>query len=352
MNISIPGFEKVEDLKGECNGWNLGYLILTLGVTLILVGALFYYVKQRIEVLETSQKEQIHIMQSFIASIGDQFQRMNAYIQTKLGLSGSQVPVPPSVPSSVPLHDNLSKNSLQESSRIDISESSDSDSESYDSDSESDSDSSGSTHSSSASSNTTRDSYQDRSQIKQIKIHDIIADPDNVPINSSSNTCNMDNIKVIELNQIGEYESGSDEPGSESESESESGSESDSDSEPESESESGLTSKAKDGSEEHAPVALDGIHVTKLENNVASAFTDDIGIDINIDKEVAKNSGQKKTLTIDLDENKSSVSNHEPQYSTLSIKQLRQLLKKKTPLLTIPDISKMKREAIIEMLQQ
>lgn len=348
--MSMPGFEKVEDLKGECNGWNLGYLILTLGVTLILVGALFYYVKQRIEVLETSQKEQIHIMQSFIASIGDQFQRMNAYIQTKLGLSGSQVPVPPSVPSSVPLHDSLSKNSLQESSKIDISESSDSDSESSDSDSESDSDSSGSTHSSSASSNTTRDSYQDRSQVKQIKIHDIIADPDNVPINSSSNTCNMDNIKVIELNQIGEYESSSDEPGSESESESDS--DSDSESESESESESGLTSKANDGSEEPAPVALDSIHVTKLENNVASEFTDDIGIDINIDKEVAKNSGQKKTLTIDLDENKSSVSNHEPQYSTLSIKQLRQLLKKKTPLLTIPDISKMKREAIIEMLQQ
>ena len=89
MNIasSGSGSGSVCDLAGGCAGWmgDTGSLILSIVVTLILVGALFYYVKQRVEILETSQKEQIHIMQSFIASIGDQFHRMNVYIQHKLG---------------------------------------------------------------------------------------------------------------------------------------------------------------------------------------------------------------------------------------------------------------------------
>ena len=60
---------------------NMGMLILSLGITIALVGALFYYVRQRFEVLEVSHKEQIGVMQNFIASIGDQFHRMHSFIR-------------------------------------------------------------------------------------------------------------------------------------------------------------------------------------------------------------------------------------------------------------------------------
>jgi len=65
-----------------CSGFgSIGMLLLSLGITVALVGSLFYYVRQRFEVLEVSHKEQIGVMQNFIASIGDQFQRMHSFIQ-------------------------------------------------------------------------------------------------------------------------------------------------------------------------------------------------------------------------------------------------------------------------------
>ena len=63
----------------ECAEYkNFAFLLVSLGITAILVGALFYYVKQRFEVLEVSHKEQIGVMRNFIASISDQFQRMGS----------------------------------------------------------------------------------------------------------------------------------------------------------------------------------------------------------------------------------------------------------------------------------
>jgi hypothetical protein len=351
--MNIPILEAACEVKGDCNGWNMGYLILSLGITLILVGALFYYVKQRIEVLETSQKEQIHIMQSFIASIGDQFQRMNMYIQTKLGVSSS------TSGNSIPMPQPHTSTSKLVDSRIDISESSDSNSDS-DSDSDPDSDSSETSStstrdSSSASSNTTRDSYQNEDNVKQIKIHDLIPVTDigspEVHLNvHSSSSSNMENIKVIELSD----------PLPESDIETDSASETDSETESSSDSEYGVD----------PPLPLhtvnDSVHVTKLEsvnidnmNGTNSANGNGMngnGTNGNDNDNDNDSSGkiyagnQKKTLIIDLDENENKTD--EPQYSTLSIKQLRQLLKKKSPLLTTNDISKMKRESIIELLEQ
>ena len=53
-------------LGEECTEYkNLAFLLMSLGITIILVGALFYYVKQRFEVLEVLHKEQIGVMRNF-----------------------------------------------------------------------------------------------------------------------------------------------------------------------------------------------------------------------------------------------------------------------------------------------
>lgn len=308
----------LSDGDGECGGWNfgIGSLVLSLGITLILVGALFYYVKQRIEVLETSQKEQIHVMQGFIASIGEQFQRMTAYVQEKVGLGASRPPVPsvptPGQPISI------------SNSRINISDS-DSTSESSNSDSETDSDSEYDSSDNSRSSNTTRDSDSDRyTKSPQINIHEV---SDTIGINDSDT---MDNVKIIELTPAQMESHHEKEQDSESESESESDSETESESESESESDSVR-------SDTNVP-----IHVTKIDSE----------------------QGQKKTLVIDLDgeldgqvgigiatATTSNTSSTTSDYATLTIKQLRQLLKKKNPSMLMNDIAKMKREQIVELLQ-
>ena len=303
------------DGDGECGGWNfrIGSIILSLGITLLLVGALFYYVKQRIEVLETSQKEQIHVMQGFIASIGEQFQRMTAYVQEKVGFGDSRPPVP-----SIPTPGQPIPNS-----RINISDS-DSTSESSNSDSETESDSEYESSDNSRSSNTTRDSHSDRyTKSPQINIHEV---SDTIGIIDSDT---MDNVKIIELTpaQIEPLHK------QEQDSDSESVSDSETESEHESDSESESDSVRSDA---NVPV-----HVTKIDSD----------------------QGKKKTLVIDLDGKldgqvniatataTATATSTTSDYATLTIKQLRQLLKKKNPSMLMNDIAKMKREQIVEMLQ-
>ena len=126
-------------LGEECAEYkNLAFLLVSLGITIILVGALFYYVKQRFEVLEVSHKEQIGVMRNFIASISDQFQRMSAM--------GALAPIP-GQPS--PVQDQIQDHQAQtqkqkmqprDEDRLSISES-DSESESeYDEDGDDDDD--------------------------------------------------------------------------------------------------------------------------------------------------------------------------------------------------------------------
>lgn len=342
-------------VEGECGTWNLGSLILSLGITLILVGALFYYVKQRIEVLETSQKEQIHVMQSFIASIGNQFQRMNAYVQEKIESvvhGSSKASEPASAPAPVPA-----------STRIDISESSDSDSSgsSYSSDSSDSSDSdydngseySESRSSNSRSSNTTRDSYP-----KQIKIHEA---PQHAQENATSSNVNMDNIKVIEITpeQLGSGDANALDDDMASSSSHASSSDTDS-------ADSGDSS---DSEQLETTSHSTPIHVTKKAEaieDIEELVLDDIihtntttSSNTNSNTNTSSSPTQKKTLVIDLDggngdekSNQDTTNSSEgPQYSSLNIKQLRQLLKKKNPTLLMNDISKMKREQIVEMLQ-
>jgi hypothetical protein len=70
------------------------------------------------------------------------------------------------------------------------------------------------------------------------------------------------------------------------------------------------------------------------------------------EKETEKEKGtQKKTLVLDLEKEEVSAPSASTQYSSLSIKQLRQLVKKKSILLDSEnEISKMKREQLIELL--
>jgi hypothetical protein len=70
------------------------------------------------------------------------------------------------------------------------------------------------------------------------------------------------------------------------------------------------------------------------------------------EKEKEKEKGtQKKTLVLDLEKEEVSAPSASTQYSSLSIKQLRQLVKKKSILSDGEnEISKMKREQLIELL--
>jgi hypothetical protein len=330
MNTVVTGGG---DCGSACN-FGIGSLVLSLGITLILVGALFYYVKQRIEVLETSQKEQIHVMQSFIASIGEQFQRMSAYIQEKVGFGPSQ-PIP-----------NEKRSVAQEASnsRINISDSERSESDSSESESESDSNTASdseyeSSSDNSRSSNTTRDSARDQyEKSPQIKIHDA-----SDTINSVNS---MDNVKIIELTSAQIEPEPEPEQDSESESSDSEASDSESsESEPDSEAdhESEMTSR-NDDTNTNIPV-----HVTKIDGTASNSDSD---------KFQSQSQNQKKTLIIDLDgdldgESGASieVEHQQSQYDTLTIKQLRQLLKKKNQSMLMNDIAKMKREQIVQILQ-
>ena len=352
MNIASSGSC---DLAGGCAGWmgDTGSLILSIVVTLILVGALFYYVKQRVEILETSQKEQIHIMQSFIASIGDQFHRMNVYIQHKLGSTNEVTTNEDSKQQQQQQHTRMG------SSRIDISDHDDdeddtkvihlrSESESEsDSDSGSDSDldssSDGGESNDSKSSNTTRDSWLGSKQYKQIKIHDMETDSAAV----DNDEIHDDGIKVVEIDPQFIHCAGS-QAGSDSDSSSDSGSDSDS------ESDSCSQNENKN--------MIQDIHVIKVDSGSSLEISEKgsgsgSGSDKEKEKEKEKEKGaQKKTLVLDL-EKEEEVSAHTPsasggaQYSSLSIKQLRQLVKKKSILVDGEnEISKMKREQLIDLL--
>jgi hypothetical protein len=351
MNIASSGSISTSACDIASAGWmgDTGSLVLSIVVTLILVGALFYYVKQRVEILETSQKEQIHIMQSFIASIGDQFHRMNMYIQHKLGTTND-------------VKEDLKQQQQQQqqqhtrmgSSRIDISDhddddsniihlraESDSDSNSN-SDSESDSSSDGGESTDSKSSNTTRDSWIGSNQIK---IHDM-------EMNIGANTdIPDDGIKIVEIDPqfISSHNCADDGSDTNSDSASESGSDSESDSG----SESGSVA-----SDNELNNMIQDIHVIKIDSGDSGSGPEKDALESGADKEkepvpekeLEKEKGsQKKTLILDLE--KEEVSAPSTQYSSLSIKQLRQLVKKKSILMDGEnEISKMKREQLIELL--
>jgi hypothetical protein len=331
-------------MMGGGDGWTTGSLVLSIVVTLILVGALFYYVKQRVEILETSQKEQIHIMQSFIASIGEQFHRMNVYIQHKLGSTNE---VKEDSNQQHQKQQQQQHHGRVESSRIDISDDdtkvihlrtsiSGSDSES-DSDSDSDSDSNSSSvggeSNDSKSSNTTRDSWLGSKKYNQIKIHDTETDSAAV----DNNEIDDDGIKIVEIHP--QFISSSHcADGSDTGSETDSGSGSGSDSESES------------GSENEN--MIQDIHVIKIDSGDSGPGQEKDAPGSEQEKETEKEKGtQKKTLVLDLEKEEVSVPSASTQYSSLSIKQLRQLVKKKSILLDSEnEISKMKREQLIELL--
>jgi hypothetical protein len=370
MNIASSTSSSACELASA--GWmgDTGSLVLSIVVTLILVGALFYYVKQRFEVLESSQKEQIHVMQSFIASIGEQFHRMNVYIQHKLGFTNE-------------VKDDLKQHQSHQqqqhanlgSSRIDISDDdtkvirlrssisgsgSDSESESEsvsdsgsetesETESESDSSSDGGESNDSKSSNTTRESWMGSKQYKQIKIHDMetnSAEVDNTEID------NDDGIKIVEINP--QFISSSSLSTHNRADGSDTGSESDSDSSSDSGSEAGSAASDTEN-------MIQDIHVIKIESEdlnsgpekeAAGSSEKDKGNENGHEKELEKEKGtQKKTLVLDLEKEEVSAPSAGVQYSSLSIKQLRQLVKKKS---ILPhgenEISKMKREQLIELL--
>jgi len=375
MNIASSTSSSACDLTGGCAGWmgDTGSLILSVVVTLILVGALFYYVKQRVEILETSQKEQIHIMQSFIASIGDQFHRMNVYIQHKLG-STTDVKKDSNQQEQQQQQQQPKQHGRMGSSRIDISDYDDnedddnkvihlrsgSDSESdsgSDSGSGSDSNSSsdGGESNDSKSSNTTRDSWIGSKQYKQkqIKIHDMETDSAAV----DNNEIYDDGIKIVEIDP--QFISSS----SHCADRSDTGSESDSSFDSESDSGSELSENENENENENdneTENMIQDIHVIKIDSGHSSSGPEKdapgsgsgSGSGSEKEKEKEKEKGaQKKTLVLDLEKEEVSAPSSGAQYSSLSIKQLRQLVKKKSILVDGEnDISKMKREQLIELL--
>ena len=354
---------------------NMGSLLLSLGFALILVGALFYYVRQRIEVLETSQKEQIHVMQSFIASIGDQFHRMNGYIQQKLGGSAPNGPGPAAA---YPTHTNSNaKTGLidisDDDAGLNIIDGSVTESDEYDSGSESDSsDDSGSESDSSGSdasrsSNTTRDSDTDRCRTtKQIRIH-----PD-IPHPASTPNPNMDCIKVVEITD-NQHQSQLDHAGDQdtralSSSSSSSSESDDSNSETESESEPAPSDILTNDISELGEMGQE-IHVIKTESDYKPEYppqtpnqkkTMVLDLDLNIGDLEIESVSLDASGTVDADAGTGAGAGAADadasgyaaeQYSSLTIKQLRQLLKKKSPAIDV-DVSKLKREQIIELLRK
>ena len=121
----------------------MGMLLLSLGITIALVGALFYYVRQRFEVLEVSHKEQIGVMQNFIASIGDQFHRMHSFIQQQGSImfaGAEQQPQQPQPAAEVSVSMPIPRAALfSGGSLIDVSSDDDDDSDDSDSDYDDDS---------------------------------------------------------------------------------------------------------------------------------------------------------------------------------------------------------------------
>ena len=340
-----------EDICGGLPSSSISYLVLSLGFALILVGALFYYVRQRVEVLETSQKEQIHVMQSFIASIGDQFQRMNTYIQQKLGSSGGATTTNATGQYDHANSGNDGSGGVNvKKNLIDISEESESgsgsgsesgsetDSDEYDSDSGSDS---------SRSSNTTHDGGETGryTETKQIRIHDPHMHGTNAAY-ESTHMCTDDDIKVVEITDqavnfdeldASESSSASSASSSDSESDTEHG-----------------TDRKRESRYDEIDVDIHdvSVHVTKAAAGEAG-HNDSTG-------SPQKNTRNTVVLDIgDIDPANVSISggvgsgadNDAAQYSSLSIKQLRQLLKKKSPSTDV-DVSKLKREQIVELLRK
>ena len=153
-----------------------------------------------------------------------------------------------------------------------------------------------------------------------------------------NNEIHDDGIKVVEIDPQFIHCAGS-QAGSDSDSSSDSGSDSDSESD--------------SGSENETKNTIQDIHVIKVDSGSSLEISEKgSGSGSEKEKEKEKEKGaQKKTLVLDLEKEEVSAPSAGAQYSSLSIKQLRQLVKKKSILVDGEnEISKMKREQLIDLL--
>lgn len=183
----MPGSEHISSSIASSTGDNFHLyvgIIITLGICILLVTALFYYVRQRIAVLEHSHKEQVMVLHDFIKGTSNDLEIMKHMLMNipvvfnGQNMSEKRQFVPP-------MHSvngnerntkliHISTDDEEERESDDESDNDNSGSSDYDSDDQS------STSSSSKSSNTTAS--------------DTDIDIDNDDINDSEN-----NIKVVEL---------------------------------------------------------------------------------------------------------------------------------------------------------
>jgi hypothetical protein len=342
-------------VSGSGGCLDFGSLLLSLGITIILVGALFYYVRQRFEVLEVSHKEQIGVMQNFIASIGDQFQRMQAYIESKVGLGrgGGEVIVNASSNPSSSHPNQLAADS--KSHLINVSD---------------DDDASSSESSYGDDDSETSDTSSERGIGGGIKIYDDDDDGDEETV-TVANVKNpfTDNIKIIELNNASENDDDDDDDDDDDEDDDEDDDDDDENDDDENDDDEDIHNADPSGD------GIQIIHVIKSEDHSppqnmvdemgdGGAISRTISVDLNVsdlglelfDQEGFSPTSSKKIeqeeeyndATIQIGKKRSS-SEAASKYAQVSIKQLRQMVKqmdahKKT------DTSKLKREQLIAML--
>ena len=326
-------------LGEECAEYkNLAFLLVSLGITIILVGALFYYVKQRFEVLEVSHKEQIGVMRNFITSIGEQFQRMSMSNDSPLHIQEQKQMQP------------LQMQQRNED-RLSISDSSDDDDGRDDDDSEYDDDSD-------SSDTDIMDAYRIRGGSGGGDI--VFCNDDDEPSNPRVNE--LSDIKIIELSDelSHDYVGGGGDPGDAGDHDDvDESDDSDSSDSSDSSDASDASDDANNGSTDSKRMIViktDLIGVAPPKNNgpkeelenasVAHSRDRNMLIDLDLDLDLDTNAS---TSTVDATTTSNTSNSNSIGYAQMSIKQLRQSVKRLNEHKHL-DTSKLKRDQLLAIL--
>lgn len=334
IESSVSGSGLCSSMGGEdCAEYkNLAFLLVSLGITVILVGALFYYVRQRFEVLEVSHKEQIGVMRNFISSISEQFQRMSMMNHSQGVTDGGDGGV-----TGIQEHKSNQMQDRHED-RISISDDScgnDSSDGDYDDDSES-----------SDTDTNTMDAYRMSGNKDIVFCNDDDASDDrsNLHINELSD------IKIIELcNDTHTHtanEVGQDSDENDGESDDDSDGESD-DSDNSDNSDDIDVGVAGDANNIKRLIVIKTDSIVLKENDDVVVENRNMVIDLDLDEDMdAATNAATDTVTITSNTDTATTT---PSYAQMSIKQLRQSVKRMNEHKHL-DTSKLKRDQLIAML--
>ena len=343
IESSVSGSGLCSSMGGEdCAEYkNLAFLLVSLGITVILVGALFYYVRQRFEVLEVSHKEQIGVMRNFISSISEQFQRMNMMHHSQGVTDGGDGD------GGVTGIQEHKSNQMQDQheDRISISDdscgndSSDSSDGDYDDDSES-----------SDTDTNTMDAYRmsGNNDIVFCNDDDASDDRSNLHINELSD------IKIIELcndthtHTADEVGQDSDENDGESDDDSDGESDDSDDSDNSDNSDNNDVGVAGDANNIKRLIVIKTDSIVLKENDDVVVENRNMVIDLDLDEDMDA-ATNATTDTVTITSNTDTTTTTTPSYAQMSIKQLRQSVKRMNEHKHL-DTSKLKRDQLIAML--